>query len=441
MTTSLGGLLHPVRPGADALRKSSAGLVELVVERVGARGDGIAYHEGKPIFLPFTAPGDRVRARLGMRRGGGREGEVVSIVAAGPGRATPACRHFTICGGCALQQLDSTTYDRVKLEALRTAVGRAGIDPSVIRPMRMPAPARRRARLGIERPPKVDMPVRVGYRERFRHTLVDLKECPVIEPALLALVAPLRELARVLLAPGEKAEASLTRTDSGVDLVFISSKMPGLTELQALGDFAEVHDLARITRECGGREIPVVERRPVRVVFGGVAVAFPPGAFLQASEMAQDMLVEEVLLGVGERRPTLDLFAGLGAFALTLAQGGPVHAVEGDERMSAALRQAGASVMKFTVETRDLERDPLPVEALAGYEAAVFDPPRAGAAAQAAALAHSRVERVVAVSCNAATFARDAALLIAGGFRALSIVPIDQFTWTPHLELVAVFER
>ena len=217
------------------MRKSSAGLVELVVERVGARGDGIAYHEGKPIFLPFTAPGDRVRARLGMRRGGGREGEVVSVLAAGPGRATPACRHFTICGGCALQQLDRTTYDRVKLEALRTAVGRAGIDPSVIRPMRMPAPARRRARLGIEFPHKLDMPVRVGYRERFRHTLVDLKECPVMEPTLLALVAPLRELARVLLAPGEKAEASLTRTDSGVDLVFISSKMPGLIGIASAG--------------------------------------------------------------------------------------------------------------------------------------------------------------------------------------------------------------
>ncbi len=433
--------MHPVRPGADALRKSSAGLVELVVERVGARGDGIAYHEGKPIFLPFTAPGDRVRARLGMRRGGGREGEVVSVLAAGPGRATPACRHFTICGGCALQQLDRTTYDRVKLEALRTAVGRAGIDPSVIRPMRMPAPARRRARLGIEFPHKLDMPVRVGYRERFRHTLVDLKECPIMEPTLLALVAPLRELARVLLAPGEKAEASLTRTDSGVDLVFISSKMPGLSALQALGDFAEAHDLARITWEWGGREIPVVERRPVRIVFSGVAVPFPPGAFLQASEMAQEMLVEEVVSGVGERRPTLDLFAGLGAFALALAQGGPVHAVEGDQRMSAALRQAGASHPKFTVETRDLERNPLPPEALAGYAAAVFDPPRAGAAAQAAALAHSLVERVIAVSCNPVTFARDAALLIAGGFRALRIVPIDQFTWTPHLELVAVFER
>ena len=254
--------------------------------------------------------------------------------------------------------------------------------------------------------------------------------------------------------------------------------------MQALGDFAEAHDLARITWEWGGREIPVVERRPVRIVFGGVAVPFPPGAFLQASEMAQEMLVEEVLSGVGERRPTLDLFAGLGAFALALAQGGPVHAVEGDQRMSAALRQAGASHPKFTVETRDLERDPLPPEALAGYAAAVFDPPRAGAAAQAAALAHSMVERVIAVSCNPVTFARDAALLIAGGFRAssgrsatgggtrafegragrrgilqscdfrprrsaadrwglsrLRIVPIDQFTWTPHLELVAVFER
>ena len=424
-----------------SLRNKSASLVDLVVERIGAHGDGIAIYNGEPIFLPFTTASDRVEARLGMRRGGGREGKVVSVVAAGPGRATPACRHFTACGGCALQHLDRATYERAKLEPVRMAAMRAGIDPAVIRPIRFPAPARRRARLGIERPHKLDAPVRVGYRERFRHTLVDLNECPVMEPALLALVAPLRELARLLLMPGEKAETSLTRTDSGVDLVFINSKAPGLTALQALGDFAEVYDLARITWKWGDREILVVERRPVRVVFGGIAVPYPPGAFLQASEAAQDMLVEEVLLGVGERRPALDLFAGLGAFALALAQRGPVHAVEGDQRMTAALRQAGASRAKFTVETRDLERDPLPPEALAGYEAAVFDPPRAGAAAQAAALAHSRVERVVAVSCNAATFVRDAALLIAGGFRALWVAPIDQFAWTPHVELVGVFTR
>ncbi len=438
---TIGGVAHTTARARVRLRNSSANVVELVVERIGARGDGIALDQGEPVFLPFTAPGDRVTARLGMRRGGGREGEIVSVVAAGPGRATPACPHFTACGGCALQHLDRATYDGVKLEALRIAIVRAGIDPSIIRPMRAPAPARRRARLGLERPRKPDMPVLVGYRGRFRHTVVDLKECPVMEPALLAIVAPLHALARVLLMPGEKAEASLTRADSGVDLVFMSSKPPELTALQALADFAEAHDLARITWNWGDREILVVERRPVRMVFGGIAVPLPPGAFLQASEAAQDMLVEEVLSGVGERRPALDLFAGLGAFALALARNGGVHAVEGDQRLTAALRQAATSVAKLTVETRDLERDPLPPEALAGYQAAVFDPPRAGAAAQAAVLAKSRIERVVAVSCNPATFARDAALLMAGGFRALWIVPVDQFAWTPHLELVGAFMR
>ncbi len=179
----------------------------------------------------------------------------------------------------------------------------------------------------------------------------------------------------------------------------------------------------------------------MRVVLSGVAVTVPPGAFLQASEAAERILVDEVIAGIGPRRPALDLFAGLGAFALALARDGPAHAVEGDERAAAALARAASTLKGLTVERRDLARDPLPPEALAGYAAAVLDPPRAGAARQAAALAHSALDTIVSVSCNPATFARDAALLIQGGFRLESIAPIDQFMWTPHLELVGLLRR
>jgi 23S rRNA (uracil1939-C5)-methyltransferase len=422
-------------------RQSPDGLVELLVERLGAQGDGVARYRNEPVFLPFTVPGDRVRARLGARRGGGREGRSVERLEAGKGRADPPCTHFGHCGGCALQHLDEASYRTVKLAALFTALERVHIDPGLVHPLRVVPPTRRRARFGLVRPRNPRLSASVGFRERFRHDLVDLRECFVIEPALFALVGELRILARNLLSPGGNAEVMLTRTDSGVDLLFEAARRPQVADLEALAGFAEKYDLARIVWRSPFEDILVVERRPVRVVLSGVAVPYPPGGFLQPSETAETILVEEVLAGIGTRRPALDLFAGLGTFTFALAGAGPVHAVDGDEDAVAALARAAADRLGVTTERRDLARNPLPPEALAAYAAAVFDPPRAGALRQAAALAVSALDTIVAVSCNPATFARDAAQLNAGGFRLERVVPVDQFVWTPHLELVAVFRR
>jgi 23S rRNA (uracil1939-C5)-methyltransferase len=422
-------------------RKQPDALVELAVERLGAQGDGIAQHRGEPVFLPFTVPGDRVRAGLGARRGGGREGRVVEWLARGKGRGDPPCTHFGLCGGCALQHLDQASYRAFKLGALRSALERVGIDPRIVQPLRVVAAARRRARLGLVRPRNPHLPARIGYRARFRHDLVDLAQCVVLEPALFKLVAELRLVAGELLPPGGTAEVTLTRTDSGVDLLLETTERPGLAAFGALARFAEHHELARIVWRVPSEEILVVERSPVRVVLLGVAVPYPPGAFLQASEAAEAILVEEVLAGIGPRRPVLDLYAGLGAFTFALAPGGGVHAVEGDERAVTALAHAASGRGGITVERRNLALDPLPPEALTAYAAAVFDPPRAGALRQVAALAASTIPTVVAVSCNPATFARDAARLVAGGFCLERVVPVDQFVWTPHLELAAVFRR
>jgi len=361
----------PSRPEAN--RES---LVELTVERIGARGDGIAHYRGEPVFVPFTVPGDRVRARLGARRHGGREGSVVDRLASGPGRTSPRCRHFRTCGGCALQHLDDAAYRRVKLE-----------------------------------------------------------------PALFLLIGRLRQSAHEVVQAGGSAEATLTRTDSWIDLLIEAAERPDLGVCEVLARFAEDCDLARIVWRSGPDEIVVVERRVVRVLLSGVAVPFPPGAFLQASPSAEMILVEEVLSGVGPGRPALDLFAGLGTFTFALARGGLVHAVEGDVRTAAALARAAADEPKVTVERRDLARNPVAASGLARYAAAVFDPPRAGASPQAAALAVSAIETVVAISCNPATFARDAARLVGGGYRLERVTPVDQFVWTPHLELAAVFRR
>ena len=426
----------PSRPEAN--RES---LVELTVERIGARGDGIAQYRGEPVFVPFTVPGDRVRARLGARRHGGREGFVVDRLASGPGRTSPRCRHSRTCGGCALQHLDDAAYRRVKLETLHTALERVGINPGIVGPMRLVPPERRRGRLGISRPRDPRLPASVGYRERFRHELIDLRECPVLEPALFVLIGRLRQSAHEVVQAGGSAEATLTRTDSGIDLLIEAAERPDLGVCEVLARFAEDCDLARIVWRSGPDEIVVVERRVVRVLLSGAAVPFPPGAFLQASPSAEMILVEEVLSGVGPGRPALDLFAGLGTFTFALARGGLVHAVEGDVRTAAALARAAADEPKVTVERRDLVRNPVAASGLASYAAAVFNPLRAGAIRQAEALAASVIETFVAISCNPATFARDAARLVGGGYRLERVTPVDQFLWTPHLELVALFRR
>jgi len=423
----------PIRPTGEPL--------ELTVERLGPQGDGIANWQGEPVFLPFTVPGDRVRAQIGARRGSGHEGRVVERITSGPRRATPVCRHFGQCGACSLQHLAAEDYQAVKLGALHTALRRVGIYPAVVAPLRAVPPARRRVRLGLVRPRDPRAPAVLGFRERFRHALVDVRECAVLESPLFSLIDPLRRIAPDLIAAGDAAEAMLTRCDSGVDLLIECTEPPGLAALEALASLAAECDLARIIWRTGRDDIPVVERRPVRVIFSGTAVPFPPGGFLQASAVAEALLVAEVVAGIGEQRPALDLYAGLGTFTLALAHAGRVHAVEGDAPAVAALTQAAAGVPHVTVERRDLDRDPLSAVELTPYAAAVFDPPRAGADNQTAELAASKLETVVAVSCNPATFARDAARLIAGGFRLERVVPIDQFVWTPHLELVAAFRR
>ena len=216
---------------------------------------------------------------------------------------------------------------------------------------------------------------------------------------------------------------------------------PGLGALEALAALAAERDLARVVWRSAGGEMPIVERRPLIVMRSAARVPFPPGAFLQASESAEAVLLEEVIAAIGRRRPVLDLYAGLGTFGFALAGAGAVHMIEGDERTASAAATAARDMATVSVERRDLARNPLPTQTLESYAAAVLDPPRAGAAPQVETLARSGIDLVVAVSCNPATFARDAARLVAGGYRLTRIVPIDQFVWSPHLELVGVFRR
>jgi len=418
--------------------------VEVAIESIGVRGDGIAYHAGERIYVPLTAPGDVVRARLGARRGEGRDAAVIELLAPGA-RARPACAHFGVCGGCALQHLSEIAYAEAKRAWLAAALRQHGVSAAMIHPLHRLAPrTRRRARWTMRRPRRLS--VQIGFHLRASHQLVDLRECPVLHPQLSALMGPLRELGMELLAPDAGGAATATLADTGIDLLLDLPVVPRREALEAMAAFALAMDIARLSWRVAG-EAPTLaaQRRPVRAVFGGIAVELPVDVFLQASADADGAIAEHILGELGSpQRVVADLFAGVGTFTFPLAARGTVHAVEGGGPLLAALRGAAnraGLAGRVTHEQRDLEAHPLAPEELLRFDAVVFDPPRAGAAAQSRMLAASAVPRIVAVSCNPATFARDARILADGGYRLASVRPIDSFVWSPHLELVARFER
>jgi 23S rRNA (uracil1939-C5)-methyltransferase len=410
----------------------------ITIERIGARGDGVAEREGRALFLPLTAPGDMLRVR--ETRGGI---EILERLRDGA-RQAPPCPHFGSCGGCALQHLRDDTYAEAKTSLVREALAHRGLDPGIVAPLeRLPPATRRRARLALSRSRKGT--VGIGFHERGSHRIVDMLTCLVLHTELLALAPALRALAEQILRPGETAALSLTRAATGIDLLLDLPRMPDLAQTETLGAFATAHDLARLSWRHG-REAPtpVVQRRPVRMSFAGIAVDLPPDAFLQASADAEALLGNRALAFLGDSRAVADLFCGVGTFTLPLAGQSRVHAVDGDAAaiaaLNAAARRAGLGA-RVTAEVRDLDRRPLRAEELAPFDAVLFDPPYAGAKAQAMELARAKPPRIVAISCHPSSFARDARLLVDGGYRLLWVVPVDQFVWSAELELVAAFER
>jgi 23S rRNA (uracil1939-C5)-methyltransferase len=421
--------------------------VTLVIDDVGARGDGIARHDGRSVYVPFTAPGDRVRVRLGAARREGQAGELIELLGEGE-RATPVCPHFGSCGGCALQHLAPDAYARAKERQVTAALRQHGLDAAVMAPLLRLAPGtRRRARFAVERPRAPEAAPLIGFNARASHRVVDMRACAVLHPVLFALVAKLRAVVPLLWPPGASGAATATLCDAGLEVLLDLAAVPDLAALETLAEFAVAEDLARLAWRAPGDEAPTpaAARRPARVVFSGVPVDLPIDAFLQASAEAEAALTAEVLAGVGTARRVADLYAGLGTFTFALAaRAVAVHAVEGARAAAAALAAAAARAGlggRITSERRDLEARPLTADELAGFDAVVFDPPRAGARAQSAALAAAAVPRVVAVSCNPASFARDARLLVDGGYRLARVQPIDQFVWSSHVELVASFEH
>lgn len=419
--------------------------IELIIEDVGARGDGWGRWQGQTVFVPYTAAGERVRVRLIGARDGGLTGQIEALLTPGPDRVEAPCPHFMTCGGCTQQHLSAPADAAVKLRVVAKALARVGLGEVPIAPLeRTPPATRRRATFAVRR---LRGSVVVGFNGAGSNQIVDLTTCLVVTPAIAAVLPLLREGLASVLTVGEDCDVHVVEVENGLDLLLTGPAKLDLDRREALAALAEHCDAARLSwrpREAAEPE-PVAARRTPQVRFGDVAVTLPPGAFLQPTGFGERRLAELVLAGIEpgiERGSVLDLFAGCGSFAFRLAGRFKVHAVEGDGRAVAALEQAARiHSVPVTAERRDLASQPVTAAALNAYAAVVLDPPRVGAAAQSRMLAASKVPVVVMVSCNPATFARDARTLVDGGFALERVVPVDQFLWSPHLEVVGTFRR
>jgi 23S rRNA (uracil1939-C5)-methyltransferase len=441
---------RPARAVRSPLRRASAELVEVLVERIGGRGDGVALMpDGKRLYIAGTLPGERVRARLGQPRANNVAGEVVQILAPAAERVEPPCPHFGRCGGCSLQHLDPEAYLVWKIGRLTAGLAEAGMAGYELRPaVRIGAGERRRATFSAESRAESRAGsggrVALGFAETHSHAVVDLGTCLVLDPRIVALLPALRALLADILAPGRRTRVAVALLDGGLDVVLGWPRPPGAGLFERLARFARDADLARLSwRKDGSAPAePVVQRRPARAVFAGVPVAVAPGCFLQATVRGEAALVDAVLAGAGGAAAVADLFCGVGTFALPLAAAGArVHAVDADPEAVDALGAAARANPRLAAERRNLFARPFAAEELHRFDAVVLDPPRAGASGQARALAASKVPVAVCVSCNPDTFVRDAKILAAGGYRLVSLTPVDQFLWSAHLELAAVFVR
>ncbi len=417
-------------------------LVELVIEGVGRFGDGVAMHEGKPVYVPYTAQGDLVLVRIEGKRGDGMAGLLIEVLEPGPIRAEPPCRHFGACGGCALQHLSPESYQSWKRGLVAVALARQGFTDLPLAPLvTIPPGTRRRAAFAFAR---VGNGVMLGFNARATHKVVDIEECLLVEPRLAALLPPLRAMLSEVVPPSRSGDVVLTQVDDGLDVLIEVEATLDLFDREKLTVFAEANDLSRLSwrRPGAGGAEPLVVRRPATVRLGDVAVELPPGAFLQPSVEGERIIAALVAAAVGDAPSVVDLFAGCGTLTFPLAHKAKVHAVEGDVAALAALKSAADHTrLPITTEARDLARRPLLPDEMKRFAAAVFDPPRAGAPDQADQLAKGGPSLVVAVSCNPVSFAHDARLLAEGGYQLQAVTPIDQFPWSAHVEMVGVFKR
>ena len=391
--------------------------------RVAARGDGVT-SDGR--YIALAAPGDLLDPSGGLIHG--------------PHHAIPPCRHFPICGGCELQHLDEASLAEFIADRVTHALATQQVEAAEIMPVHIsPSAARRRVAV---RSAWVGTQFQLGFSTEKSHRIINLQQCDVMAPQLFALIDPLRKFLNPLIERRRDVQIKMAVVDQGVDVLIENWVARHLSDHEALSEFANQHKLARLSLDEGYGPVSFWEPEPVTVTLSGVSVAYPPYSFLQATPDGEAALVKAVQTVAGNATVIADLFAGLGTFALALAKDRKVYAAEADRDVIAALKfAAGVSHAQVFTEHRDLFRRPLTAAELNRFQAVILDPPRAGAKEQVTQLAASSVPDIAYVSCNPASFARDAKTLVAAGYRLQQVWPVGQFRWSTHIELVGHFAR
>jgi 23S rRNA (uracil1939-C5)-methyltransferase len=408
----------------------------LVISDIGHRGDGVASSPEGPLYVPYTLPGETVDADAVQGHPDRRH--LLRVVIPSPDRVEPFCEHFGVCGGCAIQHWAQPRYRDWKRNLVVTALRHAGIDAAVDDLIDAHGEGRRRAVLHARQGTKEI--VEVGFSALRAHTLVPIDRCPVLAPGMAGSIEAAWQIAEVLSPLKKPLDIHVTATLNGLDIDVRGSGPLDQSHALALTRIAASGRIARITRH--GEMVALIA--PPVVQMGKAQVTLPPGPFLQATAQGEATLADLVLQSAGKAKAALDLFCGIGPFSFRLAETMRVTAIDSDQAAIDALAraaQATPGLKQVTALKRDLFRLPMQAIDLAPFDVVAFDPPRQGAEAQAREIARSKAKTVIAVSCNAATFARDAAILLAGGYRLMRVTPVDQFKYTAHVEIVALFVR
>jgi 23S rRNA (uracil1939-C5)-methyltransferase len=408
----------------------------LVIDHVGHFGDGVALAGRQSVYVPYTLGGETVEVESVLGHPDRRR--LLAVERASPQRIAPFCPHFGICGGCAIQHWQTENYRGWKRDLVVETLARADLACEVGQLVDAHGLGRRRitlhARIGTH-----DV-LKVGFAAAHSHDIIPVDRCPILDPGLGGALEAAWALAEPLTPIGKPLDIQITATDSGLDVDVRGSGALPAAMIATLSRLAEQHRLSRLTRHG---EL-VLMRTPPTITIGTARVTLPPGSFLQATVAGEETLAALVAGHCKRAKHIADLFCGVGPFALRLAAKSRVSAFDSDAGAVTALQKAAAStsgLKPVKAEARDLFRRPLMPGEMRDYDTIVFDPPRQGAQAQVLQLAASKIPEVVAVSCNVATFARDARILVDGGYKLETVTPVDQFRHTPHVELVAKFSR
>jgi 23S rRNA (uracil1939-C5)-methyltransferase len=417
---------------------------DLLIHELGPKGDGIHRSQGRSVYIDRALPGDRIEATIRRDVDGVLRGDLRNVVKASPHRVKAPCPNYSVCGGCTLQHAKDEFYRHWKIDIVRDALSGKGLRPRIWRdPVFLPAGDRRRATFTAY---KKNNTVILGHYRRRAHHVADIASCLVVDPAIMNMRERLTTSLAAILQEGKPASTFIQAVNGQFDIVItgpVGKKgKPDFQVRDAIARFARDANIDRVSwrANLGDTAEIIVEISPPRARFGDLDVILPPLAFLQPTQAGEDALVDSVMQLLPRTGKFADLFSGCGTFTGPMLERGAVDAYENVGSAVRALDKAkGTRPLKAI--RRDLFLNPLRRDEASRYDAIVFDPPRAGAQEQVRALASSRTPLLIGVSCNPATFARDARILVDGGYRLDSVRVVDQFTWSHHVELVAAFAR